>query len=215
MKTLMAIAVLSASAWAQMNITDLAPSGLLTPSGTIACANDSHTGTMTLTNTSGKEIIAIEADVVAVCPHTALKFRYHHDMFSKDHGMMPGDKYDVSLDSPIEGNPDGPAATQQFTISIKFLQFADGTTVGTDEEKLALADHRKKVIALYQKLLATDDKGLVGVLNDTMHTPPGTFGKGMARFLLDMLNQSDFSGLRAYMKNRLAQIANRKTAWGQ
>ena len=62
MKTLLAIAVLSASVWAQITVTDLAPAGMLTASGTLTCADNAQSGTMLLTNTSGKEIVTIEAD---------------------------------------------------------------------------------------------------------------------------------------------------------
>jgi hypothetical protein len=147
-------------------------------------------------NVGTQPIVALLA-VITVPGKPAYVNRYQHDMYFKTGGIAVGDT--DSIDT-------GSASLDNAEIVIKFLQYEDGSTWGTDDGVIA---QRKAVLTFLQQLQATQsDADFVTVLNGPQSAGESLFAK--AKKLRSIYNQYGVAQTRAAVNISLEAAAARK-----
>jgi hypothetical protein len=169
-------------------------------------------------NETSKNVLALVAIIRAAGfrgPGTEMLYR--HDFFFKDHGLGPGDTFDIPIDSNLSMKPFNVTTLKSHAdAELLFLQFDDGSTWGDQTIAESLIAQRGDVEAYLHRLLLTytdhGDKAFVAALQDAPKAGESAFA--VSQHLLTLYDQfgtpSTVDNVRARLK-----IASERDASGK
>lgn len=164
-------------------------------------------GAVTFKNTGNQEVISLLATVAAT-PDPSLKSTtanvtsdgiFGHEWYFKPQGLVVGGTTDPMHTS-------NPTLTDSSKITIRWVQYADGSTWGSGGE--IMTAQRPTVLDFLNKLNSTTtDTDFVAALNATQ--PSGSLVEAKARSLRDIYTQYGVSPTRASVATSLQAAKSR------
>lgn len=137
----------------------------------------SASGELQFTNTSDQAIVAIEAFAAVRCMHSGQAINYHFDrLFFKAHGLPSGDSISHFIPDWNRESEPLPPSHPRVDVTIRFIQFEDGSTWGDSKLLAAVRIRRKHEEALLGRLAsAPDHEGFDSILNAALANSEDNF----------------------------------------
>ena len=179
-----------------------------------------RSGSITLTNTSGKNIIAIVAQFKTNGFRESHAVNYTHDFYFKPNTFQAGDSHSLDLGDHVYGPhvipnmPDDPAAV---TGQLRFVQFDDGSTWGDATVASDILGYRQDVKDFLNHLLSIyASQGEAAMISEIEgdYSTRSIAVKSVADALKDMYSRTGITPVLADINGRL-QIASGRDSSGK